>query len=118
MELLKYLYGIPLFFFSLTVVHSLTPPINYTINVPNVSESSMNGFQNGMKIAEQAQKNKRAKELREREEMYRKDLKYFYDNPAEVKRSNLGKLLLIYPEFSSQTQQIIDSLEKNGLLKD
>lgn len=117
MKTFNYLHIIPLFFININTAHSIQPT-NYNIISPNAYESSINGFQNGMNIAEQAIKNKKEKALREREEMYRKDLKYFYDNPSEIKRENLAKLMLSYPEFNNQTQQIIDGLEKNGLLRD
>lgn len=94
-------------------------PKAYIINTPNTTMNSFSqGFELGNKIRREKAERIEAEQLKTRESGYRLELKKFYDNPETISRANLTRLMLIYPEYSTETSKIIDSLNQSGLLKD
>ena len=94
-------------------------PKAYIIQTPAYNPNS---FLQGMEIGARASKARREQaerlKMEEREESYKAELKNFYDNPSTVSRTNLTRVMFLYPEFSDNTSKIIDAMDKAGLLKD
>ncbi|MCR4530040.1 hypothetical protein [Acinetobacter venetianus] len=96
------------------------PPIDYSINAKSPYQSAMEGWENGARMAQQAQYAKQQKELHQarlaqtkREEEYRGELKNLY-NKGSLNDDSFQKLLILYPEFTDTTLKLKESL---GTLK-
>ena len=94
------------------------PPVDYSINAKSPYQSAMEGWENGARMAQQAQYAKQQKELHQarlsqikREEEYRDELKNLYNDKGELNDDSFQKLLILYPEFTDTTLKLKESLE-------
>lgn len=94
-------------------------PYDYSLKVPEPSQSMANGIQNGIRMGQMLEQGKQQREIREvnaqkneRQVAYRVELKKFYDHPETLNDENLMKLMILYPEYQDTTEKIQDSYHK------